>query len=113
MGRRERVQRQFVFKLSARHGAIMFIKAVAVAAIDRRNVKNFRVLQRLLNAGADGMRVIFGFDNRDGNIGFVIEDIIRPFSLPPAGQIASDVDFPVRKRDFFSDLGFDIPARCL
>ncbi len=91
----------------------MFVKAVAITAIDRWNIENIGIPDGLLNSGLDGMAIIFRFNNCDRNIGLIIQNIVRPLLLAPAGQIAFDIDFSFRKGDFLPHLRFNIPARPL
>ena len=49
----------------------------------------------------------------NGEIGFVIEDVIGALGLATGVQLAPDDDAPFGEGEFFADLGMEVPARCL
>jgi len=56
------------------------------------------------------MLVVFSFNDCNGDIWFVVKNVICSFALTSAGQVAFDIDTAIRESDFFSDLGKRIPA---
>ncbi len=56
------------------------------------------------------MLVVFGFNDSNGDIGLVVENVIRSFAFSSTGKVAFDIDTTIRESDFFSDLGKRVPA---
>jgi hypothetical protein len=88
----------------------VFIKTIAVAAVDRGDVQDAGIVQGLLDARFDRMPVIFGLDNGQGDIGLVVKDVIGPFALTSNGQVTFHINAPIGKRVLFPNLGQRIPA---
>src|SRR4051794_5162854 len=74
------------------------------------NVEGEGVFEALLQAVADAMGVIFGLDQRDRNVGLVIEDIIGSLGLPTTDQLPANNNPTLRKADLLADLQHFIPA---
>ena len=72
-------------------------EAVAVRGEDERDVEDLGVLQRLLHAVADRVVVVLRLDDRDRDVGLVVEDVVRELRLPPGHHLAADVDLPFVK----------------
>jgi len=56
------------------------------------------------------MLIVFGFNDGNGDIWLVVENLIRSFAFSTTGEVAFDIDTTIRESDFFSDLGKRIPA---
>lgn len=67
------VKGELRFNLASGTGAVMFIKTVAIAAVNRGDVQYLGVAQGLLDARVYGMGVVFGLDDNNGDIGLAIE----------------------------------------
>ena len=67
----------------------------------------------MLDAGAERVFVVFGFDDGDGDVGLVTEDVVGSFAWTAAGAVAFDLDATIGEGDFFKYLGMPIPASAL
>src|SRR3546814_3925877 len=56
------------------------------------------------------MLSIFGFNNSNRDVGFVIEDVIRALLLPSGCQLSANNDAPSRQIHFLADLSMQVPA---
>ena len=59
-------------------------EAVAVGGKHEGDVEGLGVAQSLLHAVAHGVGVVLGFDQGDGDVGLVMEDVIGPLALSAA-----------------------------
>ena len=84
-------------------------EAVAVGGENKRNVERFGVVERLLHAVADGVVVVFGLDQGDGDVGLVIEDVIGALDLAAADQLAAHDDLPLGETELLADLRHLVP----
>ena len=91
-------------------GAVVNQEGVAVAAEDEGHVERFAVVQPLLHAVADGVVVVLGLDQGDGQVGGVVEDVVGPFLLAPRVQLAAHDDAAPGEADFLAHLGGEVPA---
>ena len=64
------------FFLRAESGAVMKDKAVAIGGEDKGDIESGGVIESLLDAIAHGTGIYFRFDDGDGDVGFVVEDIV-------------------------------------
>jgi len=94
-------------------GAVVEQKAVAIAAKHTRDIEDLRVVQGLLNAGADRMFVVLSLYDCNGNVRLIVEDIIGPFFLSSRGQFTTNIDFAIGKRNLLQKLSQSIPTRLL
>ena len=69
------------------------------------------VLDRLLHAAADGVIIVLRFDQSDGNIWFVVENVVGSLRFTPRNQLAANYDSASREEDLFTNLRLDIPTR--
>ena len=58
------------------------------------------------------MVIVLCFDNSDGDIGFMEEDIVGTFVFPTCGDVSSDDYAPLRQFDLLANLCVKIPSRC-
>ena len=86
-------------------------EAVAVGGKHEGNIQRLGVIQRLLHAVADAMGVALRLDQRDGDVGLVVKDVIGPFAFPPADQLAPHDDAAIGEADLLPDLQHRVPAR--
>src|SRR3546814_18384130 len=56
------------------------------------------------------MLSIFGFNNSNRDVGFVIEDVIRALLLSSGCQLSANNDAPSRQIHFLADLSMQVPA---
>ena len=59
------------------------------------------------------MVVVLGFDEGDGDVGLVVENVVGALGLAAGDQLAADDDPAFGERDLLANLGQDIPARLL
>lgn len=85
-------------------------KPVAIGTDGHGNVQDLGVIQRLLYSGTDGMIIVFGFYNRNGDIGFLVKDEIGAFALAAPGFLAFYEDAAICEENFFADLAVAVPA---
>ena len=93
--------------------AVVLVKASAIAAVNRGDIEYFGVRQGLLDAGAERVFVVFGFDDGDGDVGLVTEDVVGSFARTAAGAVAFDLDAAIGEGDFFKYLAVPLPASAL
>jgi hypothetical protein len=84
-------------------------KTIAVGREHKRDVKRGGILQRLLHTIANGVVVILGLDQGNGNV-LVIEHVIRPSGLAAGDQLAAHNDAALGKAHLAAELGGFIPA---
>ena len=96
-----------------RAGAVVEHEAVAVGGEHEGNVERRRRIQRLLHAVADGVVVVLGLDDGDGDVGLVVEDVVGALGLAARDQLAADDDAALGEADFLADLRHLVPARLL
>jgi hypothetical protein len=111
--RREGVERELLLDGGVLAGAVVNEEGVAVAAYGIRHVEGLGVVQALLHAVADGVVVVLGLDDSDGQVGGVVEDVVGPLLLAPRVQLAPHDDAALGEGDFFTHLRAEIPARPL
>ena len=59
------------------------------------------------------MVIVFGFNNRDWDVGLVIKDAVRPFRFAATDELAANDDAALGETDFLADLGHLIPTHLL
>ena len=85
-------------------------ETIAVGRKHEGNVQRLSIAQSLLHSVADGVGVVLGLDQRNGNVGLVIEDVIGTLALAPADQLATHDDPALGEADFLADLQHLIPS---
>ena len=108
--RRKGIEGERVF-LGGGIGTVMEEEAVAVGGEDEGDLQGVGVVEGLLHAVADGMVVVLGFDQCDGQVGLVVENVVGPLALAPADQLATHHDAALGEVDFLADLCHLVPAR--
>ena len=86
-------------------------EAIAVAAEDERNVERLGIAKGLLHSCADGVVVVLGLDDREGNVGLVVEDVVHPLLRAASVNFSPHIDAAIGEADFFANLGVEIPSR--
>lgn len=109
-GRGEFAQGEIRFFLRALAGPVVEDEAVAVGGEDEGDVEGFGVVEGLLDAGADAAVIVFRLDHRDGDVGFVVEDVVGAFGLASGDEFAADDDTAFGEADFLAELGDLVPA---
>ena len=111
--RRERLKRKLNFDIlaSARH-LVVRGEAVAVRTERTGNVHDLRVAKCLLQAVADGVVIVFRFNDGNRNTRLLVEDIIRKFLLLfiSACNVSPNDHRTRRKRDLAPNLRHLIPS---
>ena len=86
-------------------------EAVAIRGEDKRDIERRGVVEALLHPVADAMRIVFGLDQRQRDVGLVIEDVVGALGFAAADQLAAHDDAALGEADLFADLRHLIPAR--
>ena len=85
-------------------------EAIAIATKHKGDVQNFSVAEGLLHTRADGVRVVLCLDDSDGNVRFVVENVVGKLSLSPSVHVTPHVNPPIREMDLFPNLGLHVPS---
>ena len=85
-------------------------KSVAIGGKHKGDVEGQGIVEPLLHPVADAVVVVLGLDDRNRNVGPVIEDIVGPFALAPADQLAAHDDPAFCEANLFTDLTELIPS---
>ena len=91
----------------------MFEERVAIGAVGEGHVQHLGVVQGLLHAITDGVIVILGLNDSNGDVGFAVKDVVGSFGPAPADQLASDDHSPLGQADFFAYLCLHVPTGLL
>ena len=70
----------------------------------RRDVEGRGILESLLHAVADGVVVVFGLDEGDGDVRLVVEDVVGALGLAAGDQLAADDDPAFGEVDLLANL---------
>ncbi len=106
----EGVKAEGGFPLGARARPVVEDEAIAVGGKHEGNVQGLGVVQPLLHAVADGVGVVLGFDHGDGDVGFVIENVVGPLALAPADELAPHDDAALGEAHLLADLRHLVPS---
>jgi len=87
-------------------------EGVAIAAEDKGNVEGFGIAEGLLHSRAYGVVVVLGFDDREGDVGLVIENVIDALLRASSVDFSSHIDSTISETNLFANLGVEVPARC-
>lgn len=85
-------------------------EAVAVRGEDEGNAQGLGIIEALLHAVADTVRVVLGLDQRDRNVRLIGEDEVGPFALAAMGHLAANEDLAVREGIFLANLQDVVPS---
>ena len=107
--RREGVVIEGGLLFGARARAVVEDEAVAVGGKHEGDVEGLGVAQSLLHAAAHGVGVVLGFDERDGDVGLVMEDVVGPLALSAADQPAAHGDAALGEAHLLADLRHLVP----
>ena len=75
------------------------------------NIEGAGVFERLLHAVADGVVVVLGLDQGDGDVRLVVEDVVGALGLAARDQLAANNDPAFGKADLLANLRLNVPAR--
>jgi hypothetical protein len=84
---------------------------VVIGGEDKGDVQHLRVVEGLLHAGAEGVIIVLGLNQGNGNVGLVVEDVVGAFRLAARDQLATNDDSPFREADFLTNLRVNVPSR--
>ena len=56
------------------------------------------------------MVVVLGFNDREGDVGLVVEDVISAFLGAASMDFPADIDTAIGETDFFANLGVEVPT---
>ncbi len=90
-------------------GAVGLEKGVAIGAVRERHVEDLGVLQRLLHAGTDGVVVVLGLDDGEGEVRLVGEDVVGLFRLATLHGLAAHDHAPLGEVRLLPNLGHEVP----
>lgn len=85
-------------------------KGVAVAAEDEGNFQRFGIIERLLHAGTDAVRVVLGLDDGNRQVGPAVENVVGALLLAACVQLAAYDDSALGKAGFLAHLRGEAPA---
>ena len=63
-----------------------------------------------MHAVADAVCVVLGLDDREGNVGLVVEDVVGALGLTASDQLAANDDAALGEADLLADLVHLVPA---
>jgi hypothetical protein len=109
-GRREGVERKVDLTRNAGTGAIVEHEAITVRGKHEGDVQRFGVVDRLLHPIADAMRVVFRLDDRDRDVGLVVEDVIGALGFTARHKLAAYDDAALREAHLLADLQHLVPT---
>ena len=92
--------------------SIMLKETRAVRTEDKWDVECFGIDKRLLHTITDRVIRIFGLYERNREIVFVIENIVRSLLLSARNSLAAHIDASSGEAHLLSDLRLNIPPRC-
>ena len=70
----------------------------------RTGCQGSRRIQGLLHPVADAVVVVFGLDEGDRDVGFVVEDVVGALGLAARDELAANDDAALGEADFLADL---------
>ena len=88
-------------------------EAIAVGGKHKGDVQGAGIAEGLLHSVADAVVVVLGLDDRDRDVGLVIEDVVGPLGLAARDELAANDDPAVGEGDLLADLQHRIPAGLL
>ena len=65
----------------------------------------------LLHPVSDAMVVVLGLDNRQGEVRFVVEDVVRKLRFAASHELAANDDPPLCQVNVLADLDLHVPPR--
>ncbi len=89
---------------------VMEYEPIAIRGKHEGDVERLGVFEALLHSIANAVHVVFGLDESDRDIGFVVEDVVGAFALAPTDQLATNDDAALCEADFLADSGHLVPA---
>ena len=87
----------------------MFEEGVTIGAVGKRDVEDLGVFERLLHAGADGVIVVFRFDDGDRDAWLVEEKVVGLLGFTALDRLAANDDTALGEVDLFPKLGHHMP----
>ena len=104
------VEREVPLARGARAGPVVEYETVAVGGEHEGYVQRLGIVERLLHAVADAVVVVLGLDDREGDVGLVVQDVVGAFGLAARDQLAADDDAALGEVDLLADLVHLVPA---
>lgn len=74
------------------------------------NVERLGIIESLLHAISDVVFVVLGFDNGNGDVRPVVQNVVGTLGFAASVHLAPDDDSPLGKCYFLAYLGVDIPS---
>ena len=111
VGGRELVEAELSLDRGRAPGSVVEQERIAVRREDEGHIERLGVAEGLLHPAAHGVVVVFGLDDREGQVRLVEEQIVGPLPLAPARELASDDDAARREAVLAADLRELVPAR--
>src|SRR5690606_33106361 len=91
----------------------MEYETVTVRAEDERDLQRFGIVERLLHAVTDTVRVVLRLNQRDRNVRLVVENEVGLLRLAARHQLAAHDDAALGEIDLLPNLHHLVPARAL
>ena len=88
----------------------MKMEAIAIAAEYEGDIQRISVAEGLLNSSTHRVLVVFRLDDRDRDVGLVVENIVGASLLSACVEFPSDINFAGGEAYFLTDLSVYIPA---
>ncbi len=85
-------------------------EAIAVGAEHKRDIQRSSVVQALLHAAADTMVVVFGFDDRQWDVGFPRQQEVGILPFASFDGLAAYMYLARREVILFANLILNVPA---
>ena len=104
------VQGEIPLARCARAGAVVKYETVAIGGKHEGDVQRFGVVERLLHAVADAVRIVLGLDDGKGNVGLVVQDVVGALALPACDQLSANDDAALGETHLLADLVHLVPA---
>jgi hypothetical protein len=86
-------------------------EGIAVATEDKWNFEGLGVGEGLLDPSINRVIVVLGFDDGDGDVRLVVEDVVSALLRTSCMKFPPDINSPIRETDFLTNLCIDVPAR--
>lgn len=102
----------FLFHLP-QAGTIVEYETVAVRGKDEGYRQRLGIVQPLLQSITDRMSVVLPLDERDRDIGLVIEDDVGLLGVAAGDELPTNSDAALGDEDLFPDLQHHVPTRLL
>ena len=85
-------------------------KAIAITAKHKGNIQSFSVAKCLLHTRADGVRIVLCFNDSDGYVRFVVENVIGTLLLSSRVYFTPHVNPSICESNLFPNLVNYVPS---